>query len=121
MNIASIVAAHAKTFQENVSREILALLGGNPAAPKAPKATKKAPRKAKKAAKAPSAAVTDLAAAIGNFVQENPGSAAEAIRQGTGIGKGAWAKAAKAAVTGGVCRTEGQKRAMKYFPATEAA
>lgn len=133
MNIRAIINTHLAGIADAIAKDIVAALVGATAAPRATQAKKTGPKaraprpkagpKARKtrAPQAPTAAVTDQAAAIGNFVQENPGSGAEAIRSGTGIAKPAWARAAKAAVAGGAVRTEGQKRAMKYYPVGEAA
>lgn len=118
MNIRSIVAKHVTNLADAIAKDILLELGGGaPAAPKVPKA--KSP-KAKPKARAPKASTDDTAVAIAKFVEENPGVGANDIRTGVGIAPGAWARAAKAAVAGGVVRTEGQKRAMKYFPVASA-
>jgi hypothetical protein len=129
MNIRAIVSTHLAGIADAITKDIVAALGaalvgaqtaGVSKAPKAARA-KKAPKAAPKAARTSrvkSATTHEAnAVAIATYVADHPeGVGAEAIRSGTGISKPAWTKAAKAAIAGGVVRTEGQKRTMKYFP-----
>ncbi|AKF06543.1 hypothetical protein [Sandaracinus amylolyticus] len=89
---------------------------GAAAAVAAPSAKARAAKSRKKGEKRTADELAQLEGSLENFVRTNPGQGIEAIGKAIGFATAELARPMKKLVQRGAVRTEGEKRATKYYP-----